>query len=272
MSASAIWNPPLQPSRERMFNVPFVVLAMGALVGLVHALIALLLSEDQTNEFLLVFAFIPGRYDAGVLAGELWTTGWGAAVWTFVTYAFIHSDLNHLFFNLVWLLAFGTAVARRFGAPRFIAFFIATAAAGAAAHLVTHWGELVPMVGASAAISGAMGAVLRFVFGSGGQLNVLASRAGELHRAPAMPLALMLRNRRVLFILLMSIGVYALFGLRIFALPGIEQSIAWEAHVGGFLAGLLAFTLFDPADNSAAPPLVDAPSVADAPSNEPTPQ
>ena len=128
-----------------------------------------------------------------------------------------------------------------------------TAAAGAATHLVTHLGELVPVIGASAGISGAMGAVLRFVFQSSGRLNILATRDGELHRAPAMPLAAMLRNRRVLFILLVSVGVYTLFGLRIFALPGIEHDIAWEAHVGGFLAGLFAFTLFDPIDNSAAP-------------------
>ena len=256
----------MQPPRERIFNVPIVVLAMGALIGLVHAVFVLLLSEEQTNEFLLTFAFIPGRYDAGVLAAEPWTIGWGAAVWTFVTYAFIHSDLNHLFFNLVWLLAFGTAVARRFGTLRFVAFFIVTAAAGAATHLLTHLGELVPMVGASAGISGAMGAVLRFVFRSGGHLNLSAGRDGGIDRAPAMPLAAMLRNRRVLFILLVSIGVYALFGLQFFALPGIEQSIAWEAHIGGFLMGLLAFTLFDPVGHSIAPPEVETPP------SEPTPQ
>jgi membrane associated rhomboid family serine protease len=241
-----------------MFNVPIVVLAMGALMGLVHAVFVLLLTERQTNEFLLTFDFIPGRYDAAVLAAEPWTIGWGAAVWTFVTYAFLHSDLNHLFFNLVWLLAFGTAVARRFGTLRFIAFFFVTAAAGAASHLVTHLGELVPMVGASAGISGAMGAVLRFVFRSSGQIN-LGGYDGGIERAPAMPLAAMLRNRRVLFILFVSVGVYALFGLQIFALPGIEQSIAWEAHIGGFLVGLLAFSLFDPVGNAAPAPEVEAP-------------
>lgn len=254
----------MEPARERIFNVPIVVLAMGALMALIHATFALLLSEDQTNELLVMLAFIPGRYDASVLAGEPWTTGWGAAIWTFGSYAFLHSDLNHLFFNLVWLLAFGTAVARRFGALRFIAFFMLTAAAGAATHLVTHLGELVPMIGASAGISGAMGAALRFVFQPGGQINVRASRDGALHRAPAMPLAAMLRDRRVLFILAMSVGVYALFGLRIFALPGVEQGIAWEAHVGGFVTGLFAFTLFDPIGNSAGPP------DAEPPQSEPT--
>jgi membrane associated rhomboid family serine protease len=62
-----------------------------------------------------------------------------------------------------------------------------------------------------------------------------------------------------LFILLVSIGVYALFGLQIFALPGIEQSIAWEAHIGGFLVGLLAFSLFDPVGNAIAARGADPP-------------
>src|SRR5262249_38911498 len=225
--------------------------AMGALMGIVHAVVALLLTEQQTNEFLLTFAFIPARYEQGVLASEPWTTGWGAAVWTFFSYAFIHSDLNHLFFNLVWLLAFGTPVARRFGTLRFVAFFFVTAAAGAATHLLTHLGEMVPMVGASAGISGAMAAVLRFLFGSR-HLNL--GRDGGIAHAPAMPLMAMLRNRRVLFILLVSIGVYALFGLQFFALPGIEQSIAWEAHIGGFVVGFLAFSLFDPVGHEVALP------------------
>ena len=67
--------------------------------------------------------------------------GWGPKIWTFVTYAFLHADLNHLIFNLVWLLAFGPPIARRFGAVRFLVFCRATAAAGALAHLVTHLGR-----------------------------------------------------------------------------------------------------------------------------------
>src|SRR5262245_65853199 len=86
----------------------------------------------------------------------------GADVWTFVTYAFIHADWTHLLVNSIWLLPFGSAVARRFGAVRFLAFFAVAAAAGAALHLATHAGEQFPMIGASAAISGTMAAAMRF--------------------------------------------------------------------------------------------------------------
>jgi membrane associated rhomboid family serine protease len=235
-----------------MFNVPIVVLAMVAILGLVHAVFVLILTREQATDFLLLFSFIPARYDAGVLAAESWAQGWGAAVWTFVTYAFIHADLNHLFFNGVWLLAFGTPVARRFGTLRFIAFFAMTAAAGAGMHLATHFGEMLPMIGASASISGAMAAAMRFVFQRGGPLGLLRSRDEEAYRVPAMPLMTMLRDKRVLVFLVVWFGTNILFGMGTIAMPGVEQSVAWQAHIGGFFAGLLGFAIFDPARDSPA--------------------
>jgi membrane associated rhomboid family serine protease len=235
-----------------MFNVPVVILAMIAAISLVHAFLVLVLTDSQTNEFLRLFAFFPSRYNFDVLAAQPWTRGWGAAVWTFVTYAFIHGDLNHLFFNALWLLAFGTPVARRFGAPRFIAFCLVTAAAGAAVHLATHIGERLPMVGASAAISGAMAAAMRFAFQRGGPLGALRAGDKEAYLVPAAPLAQMLRDLRVLAFLAVWFGVNLLFGLGGIAMPGIEQAIAWQAHVGGFVAGLLLFALFDPVRHSGA--------------------
>ena len=233
------------PAREQIFNVPPVVLALLAIMGLVHAVLVLMLNEEQTTEFLLLFAFIPARYDPGVLPGATWPGGFAANIWTFVSYAFLHGDLNHLFFNMLWLLAFGPPVARRFGSPRFLMFFGMTASAGAALHLATHFGELLPMIGASAAISGAMAAAIRFAFQPGGPLGLWRGH-GEAYRVPAVPLLTALRDRRVLAFLLAWFGINALLGLGLFRMPGVEQAVAWQAHIGGFVAGLLAFRLFDP--------------------------
>src|SRR5204862_1676005 len=162
-----------------------------------------------------LFAFIPARYDASVLPDVAWPGGWAADIWTFVTYALIHADLSHLLFNSVWLLAFGSPVAQRFGSLRFTAFMAVTAAAGAAVHLATHFGELLPMVGASAAISGAMAAAIRFAFQRGGPLGLLAG-SREAHRVPAASLAECFRDPRVLAFLLVWFGVNALMGLSAF--------------------------------------------------------
>jgi membrane associated rhomboid family serine protease len=238
-------------ARQPILNVPFVILALVAVLGLVHAVFVLALSQEETAEVLLLFAFLPARYDGSFPAGML-PGGWGAAIWTFVTYAFIHADLNHLIFNLLWLVAFGTPVARRFGPLRFIAFFVVTAAAGAAAHLVTHFGEVVPMIGASASVSGAMAAAMRFAFQRGGPLGRSRSPDESAYRVPAASLGTMLRDPRLLAFLVVWFGVNLLFGLGTIKLPGVEQSIAWEGHIGGFLAGLLGFSLFDPVRNSPA--------------------
>src|SRR3984893_13807831 len=139
------------PRRERMFNVHLVVVVLIVVRGSVHLSLFLALTPEQTTEFLLLFAFIPARYDASVMPDIVWPGGWAADVWTFLTYALIHGDLTHLIFNAVWLLAFGPPVPRRFGPWRFLAFMATTAAAGAGVHLLTHFGELLPMIGASAA-------------------------------------------------------------------------------------------------------------------------
>jgi membrane associated rhomboid family serine protease len=234
-----------QPRRERMLNVPAAIVVLLAVLGLVQLLLTFVLTAEQTTEFLLLFAFIPARYDFSVLSDVAWPGGWAADIWTFVTYALIHANFSHLIFNAVWLLAFGSPVARRFGPLRFMAFMAMTAAAGAAVHLATHFGELLPMVGASAAISGAMAAASRFAFQRGGPLEMWRDRA-EACRVPAAPLSVSLRDARVIAFLLVWFGVNILFGVFSMGMPGVEQAIAWQAHIGGFLAGLLAFAAFDP--------------------------
>jgi membrane associated rhomboid family serine protease len=246
-------HPPREHTpRERIFNVPVVVLSLLAAMGLVHALMTLALSADQATDFLVLFAFIPARYNLRLLSELWWASGWGAAVWTFLTYAFIHGNLMHLTFNGVWLLAFGTPVARRFGPLRFLIFFLFSAAVGAAFHFAVHSGERLPMVGASAAISGAMAAAMRFAFQHGGPLGPFRGDNEAAYRIPATPLSVMLRDPRLIVFLIVWFGVNLFFGLGFVSVPGEEgMPIAWEAHIGGFLAGLLGFALFDPVQHDA---------------------
>jgi membrane associated rhomboid family serine protease len=231
--------------REPIFNVPRVVIAILAVLVVIHLLRDYVLSEEQDVQLLLTFAFIPARYDGSVLL-QGWPGGVAGDVWTFVTYAFIHANWMHLGVNAIWFLPFGSAVARRFGAWRFMAFFAVTAAAGAALHLATHNGEQYPMIGASAAISGTMAAAMRFAFQRGGPIGMLRGDDEDAYRVPALPLSGVFRDTRVLLFVLVWFGINILFGAGSFpALTGGE-SVAWQAHVGGFLAGLFLFSWFDP--------------------------
>jgi membrane associated rhomboid family serine protease len=240
----------VNPPRERIFNVPGAVLALAVLLVAIHLIREYVLSEQQADELLTLFAFSPARY---VSVPPLWLPAWwGPQLWTFVTYAFFHANFPHVFFNMVWLVAFGPPIARRFGPVRFLIFCAATAAAGAAAHLVTHLGELAPMIGASATVSGAMAAAMRFVFQRGGPLGMIGHGEQESYHVPAAPLTTMLRDPRILAFLAVWFGVNFIFGVGAVSMPGTEGTVAWQAHVGGFLAGLLGFSLFDPVRRSGA--------------------
>ena len=235
---------------EPIFNVPPVVVATVVVLLLVHALRMWIFTEAQDTQFLLIFAFIPARYDAG-LAGSF-PGGFGADIWTFFSYAFIHANLLHIGLNLAWLLPFGTALARRFGAVRYCAFMLVTSAAGALAYLVSNPEQMAPMIGASAAISGAMAAAMRFVFQQGGMLG-LSGEAGA-HRVPARPLLATLTDVRFLMFLVVWVGLNMLFGLGTVSIGGGDgEAIAWQAHIGGFFAGLILFNAFDPAVPQAEP-------------------
>lgn len=236
-------------SREPILNVPAVVVVVLVVLAFIHVVRVYALSDEADRLLIYTFAFVPARYDASVLADGVLPGGFGAQIWTFFTYAFLHADLTHIGFNAIWLVAFASPVARRFGAVRFLAFFMVTVAAGALAHLVTHPGDLAPMIGASAAISGTMGGATRFAFEPGGSLHMWRGMIGDPDRIPAARLRQALRNPRVIAFLAVWFGLNLIFGLGSLSITGTanaDQTVAWQAHVGGFLAGLLLFSLFDP--------------------------
>jgi membrane associated rhomboid family serine protease len=106
---------------------------------------------------------------------------------------------------------------------------------------------VLPMIGSSAAVSGFMAGSIRFAFQQGGPLTVFRNDDPQAYRVPAAPLTTALRDPRILVFVAAWFGLNFLFGIGSLAIPGVDgQSIAWQAHVGGFLAGLLLFSVFDP--------------------------
>ena len=167
-----------------------------------------------------------------------------------LTYALLHADWTHLSVNGLWLTAFGAPVARRFGAARFLALFAVTSIAGALAHYIMHPVDLTPVIGASAAVSGLTAAALRFMFQPGAPLGA-QSWYGRLPpdaaaRQPALSLGAAMRDRRVLQFAAIWFAVNLAVGLLAGPLGISDYGVAWEAHIGGFLAGFLLFALFDP--------------------------
>lgn len=233
-------------AREPIFNVPGSVLAVLGMFAAVH-LGRLLLAPEDDAWLVYALAFIPARYQG--LAPEL-PGGDTAAVTSFVTYMLVHANLVHLTFNSAWFLAFGGAIAQRVGALHFLAFAIVTGIAGALTFLVAHPALDVPVVGASGAVAGLMGGTMRFLFSAVDDGGFRRLRAAP-QAVPLMSLAETLRDPRIQLVsaILVVLNVLAIFGFGGAYAPG---GIAWEAHLGGYFAGLFTFGLFDPAQSGAS--------------------
>ncbi len=145
---------------EPILNVPRSVVGVAVLLIGVQ-IVRGLLPDELDLTVLLALAFIPARYSGAAL--EL-PGGYLTAVTSFVTYMIVHAGWLHLVVNLLWMLAFGSAVARRMSDLSFILFSVLCGVAGAFTHLLFHYGDMAPVVGASAAISGQMAGALRFIF------------------------------------------------------------------------------------------------------------
>jgi membrane associated rhomboid family serine protease len=249
-------------AREPIFNLPRVVLALLALLAVIHIVRVLLPPEDDLR-LVASFAFVPGRFgllinqsgiieelarlarqssDDAQLGRFFLAYGSPRDLWlTPLSYSFLHGDWTHLIFNSVWLAAFGSPPARRFGPVRFLLLGVLGAVAGAAAHLATHLYDLAPVVGASAAVSAYMGASARFVFAPGMRLgDPLAGAGTRLARLSELP-----GNTQALAFVGFWFASNLLVGLGGQGLGFSQAPIAWEAHIGGFLLGLLAAPLFD---------------------------
>jgi membrane associated rhomboid family serine protease len=237
--------------REKAINLPGVVVALIGAFALIH-LWRGSLSPAADADVLARFAFVPGRltfaFDPEAVTASLnelmrsdmqgariarFFLGDGSPHWgSLVTYSFLHGDWMHLGFNALWLAAFGSAVARRFGTPRFLAFGLVSVLAGAMAHWLAHRVGLQPVIGASAVVSGAMAAAARFAFSGGVD-------------SPALRFNEMMRNRAAVNFLAIWLVTNFLFGVAGPAMGVSDSPIAWEAHIGGFLVGLFGFGWFD---------------------------
>ena len=231
-------EPDAPPPAEPIFNLPRIVSALALVLVSIHAVRTLFLSTATDNELILLFAFIPAIYGPAGAAAPIPE----AAYWMPFSYGLLHGSWLHLGVNVVWMLAFGTPVARRFGAVRFLALTLFATACGALAHYLANPGAFVPMIGASAAVSGHMGAAMRFVFNP---LSRNGAGRGFRHDGPALSLAESFTNRQFVIFFIVWMGMNLAFGVGAASVPGAGSAIAWQAHIGGFAAGIFGFFLFE---------------------------
>lgn len=188
---------------------------MLALTGLIAAAYAWQVNAPDTTGVI---------YDYGLVPAQLSQGRWGPLF----THIFLHGGLLHLFLNGTALLAFGAPAARLLGsgpvgAVRFFGFFLVTGILGGLAFWALHPEGTTPLVGASGAISGLMGAAARLLEDP--------RRVGSPFSGAAMRFTL---PWVAINLVIAAVGQAAPGGL----------PIAWEAHLGGLAAGLLLIGVF----------------------------
>ncbi|MGZ8363264.1 MAG: rhomboid family intramembrane serine protease [Caulobacteraceae bacterium] len=216
MSEPSQFDPPTgqDPPHEPAFNAPAAAVALVVLILASYALQIVRLQGEAAGLW--------GGFSLPALEEGRW--------WTLFTHMFIHGGWVHAGMNALGALAFGPPVARLLGSgPRgwllFAAFFLATGVIAALGFGLIHWSSPAVMIGASGATSGLMGAASR----------LYAQEEGAM--APLL-------GRQPLGMLAGWTAANVLIGLTRLS-PGMEGAvIAWDAHIIGFVAGMVLISPF----------------------------
>ena len=223
------------PSR----TVPFVTVGLVALNILVFLYqLSLELggepaARDATQAFVFEFGLIPCRL-TGVRPHVGGCPGLGdfpSPVVTIFTSMFIHGGLFHIFGNMLYLWIFGDNVEDTLGHGRFLGFYLASGVAAALAQTLTGPSSNVPMIGASGAVSGVLAAYL-FLFPHASILTLLIF--GFFIRIVRVPALIVLG----FWIVVQFLNGIVTFG-RSAASGESQGGVAFFAHIGGFLAGIV---------------------------------
>ena len=208
-------------SRRRTFPfVTYTLVALNAVVFLVE------LGQPDPQAYLSQWGATPSQISAG------------QSLATLVTSMFLHAGWAHLLGNMLFLVIFGDNVEDAFGHFKYLAFYLACGIAAALAQVVLAPGSRVPSVGASGAISGVLAAYV-VMFGNN-RVRVLLGFFPTVVPAYVM----------------IGLWIVLQFVLGAASLGYTQQSggVAYGAHVGGFLCGLLLTFVLRPARRPALRP------------------
>jgi membrane associated rhomboid family serine protease len=209
---------------NRSKNYPVV---NNALIGInVLFFVLELLQGPRMDQFILTYGLVPARYSIPQIGAHFTPFQQVAAL---VSFMFLHGGFWHLLGNMWTLYIFGDNVEDRLGPLRYLVFYLLCGWLSGLTHLVFNWNSRIPTIGASGAIAGVMGAYL-FLFPSSRILTLIP-----------------------IFFIPYFIEIPAFFFLGIWFLlqflsaagsRGDMGGIAWWAHVGGFVFGILLLKLF----------------------------
>jgi len=216
----------LIPLRDRVTSrrIPLITILLIIANGFVF--IKELFLGRQLTAFINMFAVIPAAY-TGAGTGDI--SGWPQRGVSLVTALFIHGGWIHYIGNMWYLWIFGDNVEDRLGHFRFFMFYLVCGIAGNITHIVMNSASSVPVLGASGSIAGVLGAY--FLLFPGARIVTL------------LPVVIFWTIAEVPAVFFLGIW-FALQFLNGFFSVGQTATIAWEAHIGGFITGIVLTLIF----------------------------
>lgn len=205
----------LRPRRFPLVNWTLILLN-----GLVFYF-ELTMGEERLHSFILEWGLVPARLTSNY--AETWVT--------IFTSMFLHGGWVHILGNMWTLVIFGDNIEDRMGHGRYLTFYLLSGIAAALLQTYLAPSSQTPMIGASGAIAGVLGAYI-----------ILFPRARVASLVPVLFLFTLVELPAVVylgfwFVLQLFSGWLALQG-------SVANSVAWWAHIGGFVFGLIAVRLF----------------------------
>lgn len=212
---------PLKDTTPRR-SVPLVTLLLIG-VNVAVFIHQITLPPAAGDAFIRTYALVPAKISLA-LAGRHYT--FAQALAPLFTCMFLHGGFLHILGNMWFLWIFGGNVEDRFGSFVFLLFYLVCGIGSSVSQLLFSWGSHIPSLGASGAISGVLGAYI--VFFPGSRILTL------------VPLFIIWFTARIPAVIFIGLWFIAQFLSGLSSLGAAASGgVAWWAHVGGFLIGLL---------------------------------
>jgi len=215
------------PIRDQIQSKRYPVVTRGIIGVNILAFLYQMMQGENLERFIYMYGLVPARYSVPEVASHFSSVEQVFALFSFM---FLHGGFLHILGNMWFLHIFGDNVEDRMGPIRFLLFYLLCGWASGFAHLWSDWASTVPTIGASGAIAGVMGAYL-----------ILFPGARIITLIPILFIPYFIEIPAVVFL-----GIWFLFQFFYASLSGPESGggIAWWAHIGGFVFGMIAVKLF----------------------------
>jgi membrane associated rhomboid family serine protease len=204
-------------------NYPIV---NNILIGINVLVFLVQLSKGQAlNQFIFTYGLVPARYSVSEIGSYF---SFGHQAFSFLSFMFLHGGFLHLLGNMWSLYIFGDNVEDRMGHVRYLVFYLLCGWASGLSHLIINWHSQVPTIGASGAIAGVMGAYF-----------ISFPKAKILTFIPIFIIPYFFEIPAFFFL-----GIW--FLLQFLSATGLhgQGGIAWWAHIGGFISGIIFLKIF----------------------------